>query len=135
MLIRSPTNTFGIDGFRALASLTGWMEPHGLTLEDARRTVIRICRREGGATTGEIVTGFLDQHGLGVEDADRVTELAAFFQFEEKIKRVPGNASRWQAVTPDRPMITALVSIPESEWEAIRPYVYRGSAAWTASDA
>lgn len=119
---------FDYGALKAISDLVGWLKRYGLTTDDAERTIVQACRWHGGATRAQIVQHFLDKYGLGIEEEGRVLDLAAVFLFQGSIRREGGVYHAASCATGRR--VVAMVSLPAEEWEAIRPYVWRGRAAW-----
>lgn len=119
-------------GFQAIAETYNWLRRNGLTIEDAERTIITHSQDPDGCTVGELVRAFLDDHGISLDHEDKVRQLVTFFAHLGVIERMSINRFR-STLPPESAHILAVVSIPPDEFEAIRPYIYRGRAVWVAA--
>lgn len=107
-----------------------WLELHGLQVEDLKRAIMSACRREGGATPGEIVQHVIQDHGFMPEDEDHIRWFIALFAVGRAITPV-GTGRRFYCDTPaPRALVGAFVAMPPEEFEAIRPYIFRGRPVW-----
>lgn len=123
-LLRLSTTTF-----EEIANVQQWMHLHGLQWADLERAITAACRREGGATAGEIISSVIAEHGMREEDGDHLRWLIAYFAWSRVIE--PVGVRRFRATTPPpAPRITALISIPPEEFELVRPYLWNGRPAF-----
>lgn len=128
MTIVGSTGVLDYSALKAVADLVGWLKRSGLSLGDAESAIVEACRH--GAARDEIARSVIERFDLSVEDADRVLDLAAILAFQGIIKR--GEGGRYYATNRSdaEARVIALVSVPVSAWETVRPHVWHGRAAW-----